>query len=128
MFRTCLPMNIIWQYTIYTCITKFRLSQSKNILTVQLTFAIILSLTVEKLNWSLAVKRSTSLNHRQENKFVMGMCSLMMTQPSGTSAKVQSQIINPSSITKQSMRYNIINLPLVIGSLPSEYGVRPSFL
>lgn len=27
----------------------------------------------EKLNWSLAVKRSTSLNQRQENRFDIGV-------------------------------------------------------
>lgn len=70
-----------------TCITKFRLSQSKNMLMFQLTFAINLSLTVEKLNWSLEVKRSTSLNHRQVKRFVMGMCSFIITHPSGTSAE-----------------------------------------
>lgn len=69
-----------------TWTTKLRLSQSKNILTVQFVFALILSLTVEKLIWSLEVKRSTSLNQRQVNRLLIGMCSLTITHPSGTSA------------------------------------------
>lgn len=78
-----------------TCITKFRLSQSRNILKPQLTLANILSLTMEKLSWSLEVNRSTSLNHRQEKRFVIGMCSLIMTHPSGTSAIITCMVIDP---------------------------------
>lgn len=40
-----------------------------------------------KLSWSLDVKRSTSLNQRQENKFDIGVWALTINEPSGTSAK-----------------------------------------
>lgn len=69
-----------------TCMTNLLLSQSKNMLISQGTASNILSLTVEKLNWSREVKRSTSLNHRQPKRFVSKVCSLMITHPSGTSA------------------------------------------
>lgn len=70
-----------------TWTTKFRLSQSKNILTVQFVFAQSLSLTVEKLIWSREVNRSTSLNQRQTKRLLIGTCSLIITHPSGTSTK-----------------------------------------
>jgi hypothetical protein len=69
-----------------TWTTKLRLSQSWNISGIQPTLALILSRTVLKLIWSLEVNRSTSLNHKHVKRFVIGMCSLMITQPSGTSA------------------------------------------
>lgn len=69
-----------------TWTTKFRLSQSRNISTFQFVLDLILSLTVEKLIWSLGVKRSTSLNQRQVKRLEMGMCSRIITHPSGTSA------------------------------------------
>lgn len=40
-----------------------------------------------KLNWSRDVKRSTSLNHKHENKLDIGVCALIINDPSGTSAK-----------------------------------------
>ena len=68
-----------------TWTTKLRLWQSRNILTFHFVLAAILSLTVEKLIWSLEVKRSTSLNQRQVKRLLIGTCSLKMTHPSGTS-------------------------------------------
>lgn len=38
-----------------------------------------------KLSWSREVKRSTSLNQRQENRFDMGVWARTMKEPSGTS-------------------------------------------
>lgn len=75
-----------------TWTTKLRLSQSKNIFTVQFVLDIILFLTVAKLIWSLEVNRSTSLNQRQVNRLVIGICSLIITHPSGTSKHTNSKI------------------------------------
>ena len=44
-----------------------------------------------KLSWSRGVNRSTSLNQRQENKFDIGVCALMMKDPSGTSIDSTAQ-------------------------------------
>jgi hypothetical protein len=40
-----------------------------------------------KLSWSRGVNRSTSLYHRQENKLDIGVCSLAIKEPSGTSVE-----------------------------------------
>lgn len=64
-------------------------SQSKNIFNWKRLsgFALVSRRKVcAKLSWSRDVKRSTSLNHRQENRLDMGVCSRMMKEPSGTSA------------------------------------------
>lgn len=71
---------------------------------VQFVFAMILSLTVEKLIWSLEVNRSTSLNQRQVNRFEMGTCSLKITHPSGTSvskARLRSLRIKGEILEKE---------------------------
>jgi hypothetical protein len=67
-------------------------SQSKNIFNWKRLsgFALMSRRKVcAKLSWSRDVKRSTSLNHRQENRLDMGVCSRMMKEPSGTSADRQ---------------------------------------
>lgn len=64
-----------------------RLSQSLNILRRNDFLGFILlsfKYVYAKLSWSRGVKRSTSLNHRQENKLDIGVCSLTMKEPSGT--------------------------------------------
>lgn len=75
---------------IVTWTTKLRLSQSKNMLKWKSTLDKILSLTVEKLIWSLEVNRSTSLNQRQAKRLLIGTCSRTITHPSGTSAAFET--------------------------------------
>lgn len=75
-----------WQDRIITWTTKLRRSQSKNMWKWKSTLDKILSLTVEKLIWSLEVNRSTSLNQRQVKRLLIGTCSRTITHPSGTSA------------------------------------------
>lgn len=62
----------------------------------------------------------------------MGMCSLMITQPSGTSANgsaIPRLYYKGSLESKQEKGEKWFkNLPLVMGSLAEEYGVKPSFL
>ena len=118
-------------HKIITWTTKLRLWQSRNMLTVQFVFSWILSLTVEKLIWSLEVKRSTSLNQRQVKRLLIGTCSLITTHPSGTSAEPQvnrNYIKDKGQATKHRKKTRNLHLPLIIGNLASEYGAKPSFL